>query len=258
MAGERILIVDDNPTNARLATIVLEKSDFEVRHAGDGETALQVVDAFEPELILMDVQLPGMDGLDVTRRIRQRRDHADVVVIALTAYAMKGDDQKAFDAGCDGYIAKPINTRTLARELREYLSRRSAKAPAMRGDTQPETPKSTFDGGAFMEHCGHDPDLAARLARNFMARHPVLMEELRAAVSEGEGGAVERAAHSLRGYLANFYAGRASHAVLLLELAGRRRTLDQAALLFDRAHSEIALLGPLIGAFSGVDQTAGA
>jgi two-component system cell cycle response regulator DivK len=113
VAGEPILIVDDNPTNLKLARVMLAAEGYEVRVAVDAEEALKMLDGFHPRLILMDLQLPGMDGLSLTRRLKEDPATSDVAILALTAYAMKGDEEKARQAGCDGYITKPIDTRTL-------------------------------------------------------------------------------------------------------------------------------------------------
>ena len=113
MAGEPILIVDDNPANLKLARVMLNAAGYEVRVAVDAEEALSLLDAFSPRLILMDLQLPGMDGLTLTRRLKGDPATSGVAILALTAYAMKGDEEKARQAGCDGYITKPIDTRGL-------------------------------------------------------------------------------------------------------------------------------------------------
>jgi CheY-like chemotaxis protein len=126
MAGEPILIVDDNQLNLKLTRILLEKNGYLVRTAGDGNEALALLAEFSPRLILMDVQLPGMDGLEVTRRIKSNPSMSAIIVVALTAYAMKGDEEKARAAGCDGYITKPIDTRTLPTQIREYLESTSS------------------------------------------------------------------------------------------------------------------------------------
>jgi CheY-like chemotaxis protein len=113
VAGEPILIVDDNPTNLKLARVVLAAEGYEVRVAVDAEEALAMLDGFHPRLILMDLQLPGMDGLTLTRLLKGDPATSGVAILALTAYAMKGDEEKARQAGCDGYITKPIDTRGL-------------------------------------------------------------------------------------------------------------------------------------------------
>jgi DNA-binding response OmpR family regulator len=135
MAGERILIVDDNPMNAKLARILLSAEGFEVRTAADAEQAEFILQEFHPGLILMDIQLPGIDGLALTRRLRADRMHRDVVILALTAYAMEGDEKKARDAGCNGYITKPIDTLTLPDVLRSYLKQPNADPGVVGGDT---------------------------------------------------------------------------------------------------------------------------
>ena len=122
MSGPPILIVDDNPANLKLVKVLLASEGYDVRTAVDAEEALEILRTFRPQLILMDLQLPGMDGLELSRRIKQDPTSKNIRVVALTAYAMKGDDQRAFAAGCDGYIAKPIDTRTLPDLIAGYLS----------------------------------------------------------------------------------------------------------------------------------------
>ncbi len=118
----RILIVDDNPTNLKLASDVLEFEGFTVHRAADANQAQFLIEAVVPDLILMDIALPGMDGLTLTRKLKADQRLKGVPIIALTAFAMKGDDQRALDAGCTGYISKPIDTRNLARQVRAYLT----------------------------------------------------------------------------------------------------------------------------------------
>lgn len=128
MAGETILIVDDNPQNLKLARVVLAGEGYDIRTATDAEDALAVLASFTPRLILMDLQLPGMDGLQLTRQIKADPARQDIIIIALTAYAMKGDDEKAFSAGCDGYMSKPIDIEALPRMVAQYLARDGAGA----------------------------------------------------------------------------------------------------------------------------------
>ncbi len=125
MAGEAILIVDDNPVNLKLVKVLLSSQGYEVRSAGDAEEALAVLRELTPRLILMDIQLPGMDGLALTRRLRADPAMRGVVILGLTAYAMKGDQERVLAAGCDGYIAKPIDTRKFPQLVAEYLAKAS-------------------------------------------------------------------------------------------------------------------------------------
>jgi CheY-like chemotaxis protein len=124
MEGKSILIVDDNTQNLKLARVVLANEGFDVYTASNAEDALQLLRTVTPRLILMDIQLPGMDGLELTRRLKADPATRAVRVIALTAYAMKGDDEKAFAAGCDGYITKPIDVERLPVVVRSYLAER--------------------------------------------------------------------------------------------------------------------------------------
>jgi CheY-like chemotaxis protein len=122
MAGERILVVDDNPANLKLMKFLLDGEGYEARTAADAEEALATLQEFQPRLILMDLQLPGMSGLDLTRRLKADPATQAVVVLALTAFAMKGDEQRALDAGCDGYVAKPIDVETLPALIARYVA----------------------------------------------------------------------------------------------------------------------------------------
>ena len=122
MAGEPILIVDDNPQNLKLARVVLSGEGYAVKTAMNAEDALCLLASFTPRLILMDLQLPHMDGLELTRQIKADPARRDIVIVALTAYAMKGDKEKATAAGCDGYLSKPIDIGELARVVAERLA----------------------------------------------------------------------------------------------------------------------------------------
>ena len=122
MPGEPILIVDDNPANLKLARILLASEGYEVRTAVAAEEAVEVLEHFRPRLILMDIQLPGMDGLELTRRLKADPRMRGVVIVALTAFAMKGDRQRVLAAGCDAYIGKPIDTRRLAAQVADLLA----------------------------------------------------------------------------------------------------------------------------------------
>jgi CheY-like chemotaxis protein len=122
MGGHRVLVVDDNLTNLKLIEYLLQSRGYEVATAFDAESALASVRAQQPSLVLMDLQLPGMDGLELTRRLKADPHTKHIAIVAVTAYAMKGDEQRALAAGCDGYIAKPIDTRALPLLVEKHLS----------------------------------------------------------------------------------------------------------------------------------------
>lgn len=121
MAAPLILIVDDTPANLRLAEFLLKRAGFGVATAQDATEAWARLDAATPALVLMDLQLPGVDGFALTGQIKRHARLAHVPVVAMTAYAMAGDETRARDAGCDGYLSKPIDPETFATRVRGYL-----------------------------------------------------------------------------------------------------------------------------------------
>jgi len=122
MPGDPILIVDDNPTNLKLVRVLLGGEGYAVRTAMNAAEALDEIAKRPPRLILMDIQLPGMDGLALTRMLKADAATRDIVVVALTAYAMKGDEERVLAAGCNGYVSKPIDTRSLPRVVAGFLA----------------------------------------------------------------------------------------------------------------------------------------
>lgn len=122
MPGEPVLIVDDHPVNLKLLRLTLTAAGYEVRTAPDAETALAMLGEWAPQAILMDIQLPGMDGLALTRVLKADPAHAGIRIVAVTAYAMKGDEERARAAGCDGYITKPVDTAKLPVTLAALLA----------------------------------------------------------------------------------------------------------------------------------------
>jgi len=118
-----VLVVEDIPVNLMLTEAVLAAAGYRVSSAGTAEEALRRLDEERPAVILMDVQLPGEDGLSLTRRLKADPRTAAIPVIALTAHAMKGDQEAAEEAGCDAYISKPIDTRTLGAQVAAVIQR---------------------------------------------------------------------------------------------------------------------------------------
>jgi len=138
-----ILIVDDNVMNMILATDLLEYAGYAVLRAENVEEAQAILKQTIPEVMLVDVQLPGMDGLTFTRLLKADPAHRQIKVVALTAFAMKGDLEKALAAGCDGYITKPIDTRKFPEQIAEILQRNTVAK-----DTEPSRQSSALPEGA--------------------------------------------------------------------------------------------------------------
>ena len=119
--SKRILVIEDQPDNRQILRDLLTNADFEVIEAEDGEAGVAAARTHRPDLILMDIQLPGIDGYEVTRRIKADLDLRAIPIIAVTSYALSGDAEKAFEAGCDAYVTKPYSPRQLLAKVREYL-----------------------------------------------------------------------------------------------------------------------------------------
>lgn len=120
---KKILVIEDNEKNMYLISFILEKMGHQVVQVGTGEEGVGAAIHEHPDLILMDIQLPGIDGLETTQRIRLSGQCADIPIIAITSYAMAGDRERLLAAGCNGYIEKPINPETIMRELAVFLDK---------------------------------------------------------------------------------------------------------------------------------------
>lgn len=118
---KKILVVDDNQDNRELVVKILKSMGYQMIEAIDGEDALKKAIAEKPDLILMDISIPKINGYEVTRRLKSQADFKDTPIIALTAHAMKGDREKAIEAGCEGYISKPFNIHELPDQIKTYL-----------------------------------------------------------------------------------------------------------------------------------------
>ena len=124
-----ILLIEDNEQNRYLTTFLLERHGYQVSSCSDGRSGIEVARSLVPDLILLDIQLPAMDGYAVARALRQNQALRDTPIIAVTSYAMPGDREKALESGCTGYIEKPIDPQTFVAELELALPRRPGGSP---------------------------------------------------------------------------------------------------------------------------------
>ena len=122
MKRKTVLVIEDNEMNMKLVRVLLQMGEYDILEAVDAESGIPLARAHKPDLVLMDVHLPGMDGLSATRIIKEDPALKRIPVIALTSYAMEGDEKKAIEAGCDGYITKPIDTRTFLDTIRKFIN----------------------------------------------------------------------------------------------------------------------------------------
>jgi two-component system cell cycle response regulator DivK len=126
---KKVLVIEDNDQNLYLVTFILEKNGYQVHSARDGREGVELAAAVKPDLILLDIQLPGMDGYAVAGKLRGNPDLAKVPIIAVTSYAMAGDREKALAAGCTGYMEKPINPGTFLRQVESHLGGDNVENP---------------------------------------------------------------------------------------------------------------------------------
>ncbi len=123
MSDKNVMVVEDNEKNRKLVRVVLKAKGYNIIEAATGEEALNLLKNQKPDIILMDIQLPGIDGLTLIKQIKASVITKDIPIIAVTAYAMKGDEQKILDTGCDAYVSKPINTQELPLIVEKYIKK---------------------------------------------------------------------------------------------------------------------------------------
>jgi PAS domain S-box-containing protein len=219
----RILLAEDNEINQRLATRILQKRGHTVVVAGDGRQALAVLESQTIDLVLMDVQMPEMDGFAATAAIRQREiaTGAHIPIVALTAHAMKGDREKCLAAGMDAYLCKPVRAEALLSIIGGLVpGARAPQPPADPSITQQLTP-AVFDPALMLERVDGDRRLLEELIDLFFAQEQELLPAIRRAGQLGNGQALERAAHKLKSSLGHFGDRRASDAAQRLEELAR-------------------------------------
>ena len=220
LVGGRVLLVDDNPVNQQLGVAMLKRLGLDHDLADNGRHALERIAATDYALVLMDMEMPEMDGISATRAIRRgeadRPDAARLPVIAMTANALAEDRERCLAAGMDGYIAKPIRMAALESEIRRLFGAAAAPAPVAQADADPAAP--VFDRDAVLNMLD-DEELFRELAVMFMDAAPDYVGELDAALAAEDWPLLTRQAHTLKGLFATFAAGRAEADARRLEEA---------------------------------------
>jgi len=247
--GLQIMVVEDNIVNQRLAEHLLRGKGHIVTIANNGREALELLERQSYDLALVDVQMPEMDGLQLTATIREKEKGtgAHLPIIAMTAYAMKGDRERCLEVGMDNYIPKPINSRQLFDMIDGVRSVELKASPgAGLGVNQEILDESTlrarFEG---------EPDLLRDVVNLFLDDCPKLMDGIRGAVERSDAPGLERAAHKLKGTVANFSAQASYDAALRLEVMGRGGHLEQARETLARLESALQELRPVLIKLSG-------
>jgi len=236
----RILLAEDNPLNQMVAVRLLERMGHTVMVVANGRDAALMSEEQEFGLVLMDVQMPEMDGFEATRVIREREaaTHKHIPIIAMTAHAMKGDRERCLAVGMDGYIAKPIRPMELLAEIERY-TRRPEPAPQ---NPPPPSGEDCIDWQAAWANLEGDRNLLSELALLFLDDLPQQMEAIHRAVDNRQGYDLERLAHRLKGSVGNFAAKHAFEAAFRLEKVAHEGDFNQTPQALDALEYEIRRL----------------
>jgi two-component system sensor histidine kinase/response regulator len=233
----QILAAEDNRVNQRLLLRLLQKEGHTVTLAEDGEAAIAISEEQDFDVILMDVQMPAMDGLEATRYIRNRERESGrhVPIIALTAHAMKGDRERCLDAGMDAYVAKPVQKQELLHIIYQYASHGGGERPVTLGAAAHED--GVLDLSAALERCGGDEGVVRELCELFLGEEEKLAPELARALEQGDKAGMSASAHKLKTSAGTIGGVRAYHAAAALEAqarSGEQETIMAAAAQLQR------------------------
>jgi two-component system sensor histidine kinase/response regulator len=244
----RILLAEDNTINQTVAVRTLEKHGHEVIVAGNGKEALAALERQSFDLVFMDVQMPEMDGLEATARIRAQEKNGArrLPIVAMTAHAMKGDRERCLEAGMDDYVSKPVEAHELYRVL-EHVG--GNPAPAEPGPPRKVDQAQVFDRQAALARLGGDEALLMEVANLFLQDGPRLLQEIRAAFSRGDAAGVYQNAHALKGSAGYLGGTRASAAAQALEMIGKSGDLTQAGEALPILEGEIGRLTRAVADF---------
>jgi len=252
-------VAEDNRVNQTLALRLLEKHGHTAVVVGNGREALAALHRNQFDLVLMDVQMPEMDGLEATRRVRNRQSstpqseipNPSIPIIAMTAHAMKGDEERCLAVGMNGYVTKPIRADALFEAIESCL-----------GDRPPVSPpgRSVIDRDKALASVDGDTELLRELAGLFLGDCPTQMAAIGQAIATGDAAGLRSAAHALKGAACNFGAKAVTDAALKLEILGRDSQLAGAgaacsALEAEMEHLELDLTALAQG--DGSDQDDG-
>jgi signal transduction histidine kinase/DNA-binding response OmpR family regulator len=253
----RVLLAEDNAVNQRLAVRLLEKQGHTVVTAANGREALAALDREAFDVVLMDVQMPEMDGFEATAHVRAKEAGGvrRQPIIAMTAHAMKGDRERCLAAGMDGYVSKPIQPPELLAAVERVLPSGAADGPAAPAAAAP--PPAAEDGvnrEEALARAGGDAGLLGELAGMFLDSCPNQLAELREAVARGDAAVVQRLAHTVRGAAGAFGARAACAAAQRLETMGKERALAHAPDACAALEEAVARLRPALAALRGAGE----
>jgi CheY-like chemotaxis protein/HPt (histidine-containing phosphotransfer) domain-containing protein len=244
----RILLCEDHAVNQKLAIRLLEKAGHRIVLAATGKKALEILgNACDPgfDVILMDIQMPEMDGMETTAAIRKREIDTGkhVIIIAMTANAMRGDKERYLAVGMDGYISKPINSRGLFAEIKRCLNGTERSMPMTANSSEPA---EQLDRASLMDRVEGDRELLAEMIALFVDDVPRLMDTMRSALRQGDMTVLERSAHSLKGAASNLSANLTSAAASQLEKNAKNGDVEASKASLTSLEGPVERLLPLL------------
>ncbi len=226
-----LLLTEDNVVNQKLAARLLEKRGHNVVVAGNGREALAAMQKEKFDVVLMDVQMPEMDGIEATKMIRklEQTSGSHVPIVAMTAHAMKGDRERCLEVGMDGYISKPLQPTDLLEVVESLGAAPGGHDARTHQSPGKETPTETlFDETESLAVVDGDRDLLRELIELFLADCPTIVADIRSAIQQGDASTLRQAAHKLAGSIRYFGALSAYH--LATHLENQAATEDLAGL----------------------------
>ena len=245
----KLLLAEDNPVNQKVVLRVLEKRGHQIDLAVNGRIAVEASAAEDYDMILMDVQMPEMDGLTATRTIRKREANSGckrIPIIAMTAHALKGDQERCLEAGMDDYLTKPIKFS----ELFEKLEKWSQPLEVAESDpTDPATPQ--FNEKVALKMVDGDADTLHEIADLFLQDCPGLISQISTAIHSGDAASLVESAHMLKGSAGYFGASATSAAAAKLEQFGRSEQLEPAADVYSELEQQLSQLTDELAIFLG-------
>ncbi len=252
-----ILVAEDNAVNQTLAERLLEKEGHRPTIVGTGKEALAELERASFDLVLMDVQMPEMDGLEAIAIIRQREEQSGgavhLPIIAMTAFVMQSDKERFFAAGFDGFVRKPVHIDELFAEIDRLLPVPSRNQPELESETPSRSvcsPGAPFDKAQALSRVGGDEELLRELIGVFLEECPRWLADVRAALAAGDAQKLRRAAHTIKGAVDNCGAGSAFESALRLERIGGEGRLAEADEAFASLEAELARLEPALAVYA--------
>lgn len=237
-ANQKILIVEDNETNQDIAEMILQKKGFNTGTAENGQIAIERLINDQYDLVLMDCQMPVMDGYQSTHAIRQMQEFKNLPIIAMTANAMKGDRDKCLEAGMNDYISKPIDSELLIAVIEKHLHNKSVDHSA-KSNHRAEDKPLVFDHETLMKRLESDSDFLKKVLKSFFKNTPLLIENIRDSFQHGNYDNISHYAHTLKGTAGNVSANKIRKTAIQIENAANEQNKEELEHCLERLDHEM-------------------